>query len=164
MTRASRFLWLDWAQGEILEASPNRLTAKHNGYRKLDLTHQRTVELNSPDSWIITDTIFPIPSPRNTQYAVRLHWLLPDWPWQLDETALRIQSPHGWVTIEIESETLLSPSLARAGELLAGEGAVEPHSGWYSPTYGRKDPALSFAVSAQAKSRVNLTTTWHFPE
>lgn len=50
MTRAGRFLWLDWAQAEVLErllapdGSLLRIVARHNGYRRLGVIHERTLE------------------------------------------------------------------------------------------------------------------------
>jgi hypothetical protein len=49
MTRSGRFLYLDWAQGQMLErtqapdGSMESMTAAHNGYRRLGITHKRRV-------------------------------------------------------------------------------------------------------------------------
>ena len=42
MTRAGRFLWLDWAQARLAPAE-SALTADHNGYRQFGVFHKRTV-------------------------------------------------------------------------------------------------------------------------
>jgi len=166
MTKARRFLWLDWAQAKFIEPpTPTLLVVEHDGYKKLGVIHKRLVEISSQDTWTITDTIspdwrYPI---RKRQFAIRLHWLLPDWVWRLEGTTLGLKSPHGWVTIKIKGESELHPNIARAGELLHGEGPVKPHRGWASPTYGEKEPALSFSVSTYASPPVTLTSTWIFP-
>ncbi len=50
MTWAGRFLWLDWAQGQVLsresaaDGSLEQMTAYHDGYRRAGVIHQRSVE------------------------------------------------------------------------------------------------------------------------
>ena len=89
--------------------------------------------------------------------------MLPDWDWELEDTTLRLNSPHGTVTLDVGSTCLLTPSIARAGELLIGEGPIEPHRGWVSPTYNYKIPALSFAITTQAVPPITLVSKWDFP-
>ena len=163
MTPASRFLWLDWAQAEIIENSTQRIAARHDGYAKLGLTHTRRVELSSANSWRVADRISPGQPSGSKEHQFRLHWLLPDWPWKLDGAALRLQSPYGTIAIAIESPDELLVSLARGGELLAGEGDVPPQRGWVSPTYSEKHPALSMAALTRA-AEANFTTIFKFPE
>jgi hypothetical protein len=160
MTPAGRFLWLDWAQAEVIEHTPTHAIAQHNGYRRLGITHRREVEVTGPDSWKVTDSIS---SSKPKPCRARLHWLLPDWPWKLDASSLELDSPLGVVKIFVACDQELEPSLARAGELLHGSGEVEPTRGWFSPTYAHKTPALSFVIKAEAPSPINLITTWEFP-
>ncbi len=169
MTRAGRFLWLDWAQAQILVSTPTRLVAEHNGYRRLGLLHRRAVEVINKGNWLIADTVLPDNSQlsiANYQLLIRLHWLLPDWPWELDRSTIRLQSPHGQVSLAITTPDNIEPhlSLARAGELLHGSGNVEPYRGWASPTYAQKTPALSFALEIESDLPVNLESRWTFPD
>jgi hypothetical protein len=53
-------------------------------------------------------------------------------------------------------------SLARAGQNLAGPGAASPLSGWYSPTYGLKLPALSLTLTIQTRPPVQLVSQFLF--
>ncbi len=59
MLRAGRFLWLDWAQAEVLayemdeEGHIRRLVAEHNGYRRLGALHQRMLE--ATEFWLAGD-------------------------------------------------------------------------------------------------------------
>ena len=68
MTRAGRFLWLDWAQAEILAHEVDdqvqilRVTAEHDGYRRLGALHQRTL-LRQPTAWKVTDAFIPYGQP-----------------------------------------------------------------------------------------------------
>ena len=161
MTKAGRFLWLDWAQAKVVGTpTPIRVAAEHDGYKKLGITHQRTVEVTPKDTCIITDTLSAI---RNSPFAIRLHWLLPDWDWKLENTTLRLKSPHGWISLEVSGDSELRSDLARAGELLFGEGQPEPTRGWVSPTYNFKNPALSFAVTTNTNLPLTLVSKWEFP-
>ncbi|MEK6220789.1 MAG: heparinase II/III family protein [Chloroflexota bacterium] len=164
MTPAGRFLWLDWAQAQVMENSPTKLTAQHDGYRKFNLIHTRSVEIKA-GNWQITDEITPAKpgKPIAKNLPIRLHWLLPDWPWVLDSNQLKIQSPHGWIRLQITSDQPLEFSLARAGELLHGTGEIPANRGWASPTYAVKKPVLSFAIESQLTGPLSITTTFSFP-
>ena len=51
MTKVGQFLWLDWAQAEVLDLGEveggglNWIVAQHDGYRKMKLAHRRTVSV-----------------------------------------------------------------------------------------------------------------------
>lgn len=160
MTAAGRFLWVDWAQAETLNRSPSRISAQHFGYKHFGITHTRTVDLMLPDTYIITDSIT---SYQDIQTDVRVHWLLPDWLWELDNARLRLHSPRGTMAVRIESEHPLTASLARGGEAIKGKSDAQPHRGWVSPTYGQKIPAISFAVMTHAPLPVTITSRFIFP-
>jgi len=181
MTLVGRFLWLDWAQASVVpgdeSASRKRthLVAEHNGYRYLGLTHQRTVIAKDEAVWIIEDRLLFTDPKRATKYlpfSTRLHWLLPDWPWQIKEAENRVeislQSSYGRVRLLIQGaeqsgygETI-SPLLVRAGETLYGSEDPNPTWGWISPTYGSKIPALSFSGTEQAYQPLTLVSIWRF--
>ena len=87
MSRASRFLYLDWARGrkkKSIESNPailGRETGQHNGYRKLGIRHERTVTVFNDEHWEVEDSLLRVKGkPRKHTY--RLHWLLPDWNYQ----------------------------------------------------------------------------------
>lgn len=181
MLRAGRFLWLDWAQAEIMEHVNNeeedseRIVARHNGYRQLGIIHERALERVGANSWHITDRLVPSSAgnSRSQQFhTARLHWLLPDWPWELAGTHLILQSPYGSISIGVtvgqtnpgETNDELKANLFRAGETIAGEGSTQPTLGWYSPTYGQKESALSFTITAAGKLPIQLRTVWLLPE
>ena len=189
MTRAGRFLWLDWAQGEVLEQNRNargagkRIVAQHDGYRRLGVLHQRAAE-HGEARWVITDSLVPASKAeaalivQNSPFRIRLHWLLPDWAWDIENvqdkfgTEIRIESPYGWITLRVQfsPETAQSGGnhahevcLIRAGELLYGSGSVSPILGWASRNYSYKEPALSFAVETESPLPVKMITEWIFP-
>lgn len=170
MTRAGRFLVLDWFPAysksllEVDEDISGRVIARHRGYR--GVRHERTVTIYADERWQVQDNLLTWPG---RVRSFRLHWLLPDWPWQLEEREkgleLRIQSPHGPVRLLISCEHK-SPaiSLARAGELVHGEGRPLPFEGWASPTYGQKVPALSLNVELKAPHGVQFLSEFVFPK
>jgi hypothetical protein len=173
MTSAGRFLYLDWAQAGVLkregagDGSWERVVARHDGYQRLGAIHQRSVIAYQDERWIIEDQLLPASrSPLTTPHTARLHWLLPDWKWKVNDSRLtiEIQSPYGWVELAVSCRlTASSLQLVRAGELLHGAGETSSTWGWVSPTYGVKTPALSFVVTAVGELPLTLTTEWRFP-
>jgi hypothetical protein len=170
MRRVSRFLYLDWAQTKITTQSANRIDAYHTGYQRLGVRHERSVEIGENERWVISDRLQVIKNPRKRAFTFRLHWLLPDWGWKLENMdrgcVLVLDSPHGEVTIQITLQPDgLQPvtSLVRAGEILAGERDFQPWEGWCSPTYGVKNPALSLAMDIVSTSTVHFTTEFILP-
>ena len=51
MTRAGKFLWLDWAQAQVERCSPQEISAHHNGYRHLGLLHHRSLRPGDHGGW-----------------------------------------------------------------------------------------------------------------
>jgi hypothetical protein len=133
---------------------------EHNGYKKFGVIHQRSVELTSGLIWEITDKIV---ATHGNLTDIRLHWLLPDWVWEIANTTLRLKSPHGWIVLDIQGTCPLNTSITRAGELLSGSGPFQTHHGWVSRTYNEKSPALSFAITTRATPPVTLVSKWEFP-
>lgn len=168
MTRAGRFLWLDWAQAKVLDRQTNEnddlisITAQHDGYRKMKLTHQRRIQVNAEDTWEVQDKLM---GKTSKPIQARLHWLLPDWKWEFAENTLSLQSPHGLILITLQSPGgQPSYSLIRQGEVLLGGAKADPILGWFSPTYGLKEAALSFVIDLHARAPLTLTTNWTLPQ
>jgi hypothetical protein len=165
MQRAGRFLWLDWAQARLLEASPERLSAEHDGYRRLGITHRRTVTRLSPDRWQVVDMLTQAGSTTGP-LTFRLHWLLPDRPYTLEGHSLRLDLPAGRVTLHLSilepAESPFSISFIRAGQALAGPPPDSPLLGWVSPTYSVKTPALSLVLMVEAQPPLRLASEFLF--
>jgi len=169
MRRTGRFLWLDWAQGKVISTRQTRdgklvsASASHDGYQHLGVIHRREVSTEAMH-WVVIDHLSQI-SKTTKMLRARLHWLLPDWPWQVDTQELRIKSPKGSVEISIGVSVGDNYELqvVRAGELLHGSGPAEAILGWASPTYGVKVPALSFIVDLQGKPPLTITSTFTLP-
>jgi len=181
MTRAGRFLYLDWvnayrhggSEGDpaILQQVRGRYWNLRRAYR-----HTRRAAVFADDHWRITDEVLPLrwlaTSLIVRPSTYRLHWLLPDWEWKagIRESAfeLRLKSPHGWVTLTIRDGSPMTDggsriTLVRAGETVYGSGAADPIRGWISPTYGVKLPALSLAVETRSTNEVQFISEVLFP-
>ncbi len=180
MLSAGRFLWLDWAQARLLDApggQVEKITAQHNGYRRLGVLHRRTLVHLAPGRWQVEDHLLPsrpwqTNRPRNPVYpfTFTIHWLLPDWPWELDGQALTLALPGGGrVRLALSASIpkhpqaqVIPPSLVRAGRTLAGSHNLSPVRGWFSPTYGMKIPALSLSLEIISPLPCALISEWEF--
>jgi hypothetical protein len=177
MTRAGRFLVLDWASAyskNIIESDENilgRARAYHRGYH--GIKHERTVTVYQDERWVVEDKLT---ARSRSTHVHRLHWLLPDYEWEIGNREypsgtmsgidLRLKSPHGWITLSINSSfnfQLSTLSLVRAGELIYGQRDVQPYEGWVSRIYGQKSPALSFAFEVTSAYHTTFTSEFIFP-
>jgi hypothetical protein len=189
MTRAGRFLWLDWAQARVLayqlaeDGTLNSLTVQHDGYRRAGVHHRRKVS-KQDYGWQVYDELLSsgnLKSNKTLTHA-RLHWLLPNWPWEMSgegddghltrSYTIQVKSTYGWIQLRVRiqqensSQSLPISSniqLVRAGELLYGSGDISPIWGWFSPTYSQKIPALSFSIILNCYPPASLTSDWSFP-
>jgi hypothetical protein len=184
MFRAGRFLYLDWAQARVITAQtpPDgglvTLTAQHNGYRKIGVFHSRKVSTYDDGHWEVIDHL---EGPSGPVHNVRLHWLLPDWEYVIQDAQqvnnisgyeIRINSPFGWVSLKAGVSTSskdMRPTqtynfqLGRAGMLLYGSGTILPIAGWTSTTYGDKIPALACIFEISQSLPIDLKSEWILP-
>ena len=184
MQRAGRFLYLDWAQARIVasqstsEDGCESITAQHDGYRKIGVVHSRKLILHPDGHWEIRDQLDGTP---NHNHTARLHWLLPDWEYEVlgptiekgyPAYEIRLKSPRGWVRLKMGMMSLhenklprqaMKFQLARAGMSLVGTGPVLPITGWTSPTYGDKIPALACIIETNQTLPIELKSEWIFP-
>ena len=176
MTRSGRFLVLDWVNAyskNMIEADENissRVRAYHRGYH--NIKHERTVTVYQNERWAVEDKLTPGFTTYPLSHVYRLHWLLPDYEWKLEEqetgVSMKLNSPYGWITLSIHSSFIIHHSsflsLVRAGELIYGQRDVQPYEGWVSRTYGQKSPALSFVFEVTSDSLTTITSEFIFPE
>ena len=171
MTRGGRFMTLDWFPAysksvvPIDESVLGQVTGYHNGYPGVH--HERTVTVYVDECWIIEDKLIS-----DEPHTYRLHWLLPDWEWKVENREQRVEislnSPQGKVVLVLQTEPQLSNlhsllSFIRAGKVVYGERDAQPFEGWFSPTYGTKIPALSLAFEVQSEQTIKFTTEFIFP-
>ncbi len=164
MLRAGRFLWLDWAQAEVLgyemddQGSLKWVSTEHHGYRKLGLIHQRKVS-SLANGWLVTDAIAPWDNLREGTCQVELTWLLQDWAWSLeDECRLYFSGPD--LGVELKLEGLSQINIIRAGQCLLGNIQPKPTWGWISTTYAKKEPALMLVGTCSGALPIKLQSTF----
>jgi hypothetical protein len=184
MRRAGRFLYLDWAQARVIatqtapDGSFETLTAQHNGYRKMGVLHSRKVIACDDGHWEVIDHL---EGPSGPIHTIRLHWLLPDWKYEIQDVTernnlpgydIRINSPYGWISLKVGTSSYSKDiypiqtnifQLVRAGTLLYGSGTISPITGWTSPTYGDKIPALACILEISQSLPIELKSEWIFP-
>jgi hypothetical protein len=165
MTRAGRFLWLDWSAGTIAKKQ-SMLVGIHDAYRGLGIIHQRTVQFVEPNRWMIEDEMHPNAKPHSQIQTYQIQWLLPDWNWEFsgDSVVITRQNQRVTLTINAEQSELVEKFLCRAGHLIAGDGRCLPQQGWFSPTYAVKEPAMSFCVGFRGKLPLTITSDWLLEE
>lgn len=158
MTQAGRFLYLDWAQGEILGIwQANGLQAaagRHDGYSERGVIHQRTLVLIDDHLLIVIDDLLG-----SGLFSAELAWLLPDSPWKVDRDILQIQAQAGPFSIQT-SGPIQDLHLVRAGERVYGPTDYRPETyyGWYSPTYAHKVAALHWRVTLEGRGPLRVET------
>jgi hypothetical protein len=172
MTRAGKFLWLDWAQAARLPSERGRLdefVASHNGFARVGFTHRRRLSLKKADTWWVEDFILPN-GPERKAVHICLHWLIREFPWELTQKHLILSTSAGRVnlltSIDVEdTRTVVEKEyrqIIRAGKTVIGRGEEDPTLGWYSPTYDLKIPAISYRTMITAVPPVRLVSEWTF--
>ncbi len=177
MTRAGRFMTLDWfpAYAKTVIDSDERILQKMIAwYKTRRLRHERTVTVYMDGHWLVADKLV---TPGKAAHTFRLHWLLPDWEWEINGTGIgnretgiviRFKSPYGLVTLRMLPDHQIQASdcqltIVRAGEVLHGPGPALPFEGWVSRTYGQKTPALSLALTCTATQTITFISEFAFP-
>ena len=178
MTRVGRFLYVDRAEAEIVSQKRGKddsllgITASHDGYRQLGIHHQRAVTAHQNGRWSIEDSLKNLHQKTlETFQDFRLHWLLPDWDFELlhSDCGVKVLSPFGWISLVVHVSGDSIPfeprvSIIRAGEIIQSTGTHSPVWGWVSPTYGVRQPALSVGFNLRGKIPVIFRTEWRFPD
>lgn len=165
MTRAGKFLWLDWAQAQVQNCTSESITALHNGYRKLGLLHRRTLQKGNSNSWVITDELLPLRESLGEVTAI-VNWLVPDWPFEASRDNVSLHSPLGDFSLKFSLIGLASNAfldIFKAGQSLISAEKDE-HLGWYSPTYGVKCPALSIQMKIVQPAPIQVQSIFLLPD
>ena len=100
MTRASRFLWLDWSKAKISTNNPIILNGIHDGYIKAGIIHKRKLENKPEEGWLITDKLIQVSGKKNPR-SILLNWLLPDWQFIVEGNAIYLNPPFGNMRFEL---------------------------------------------------------------
>lgn len=153
MLHAGRFLWLHWDQARWIQEEcrlPNVLTAEHNGYHRIGISHRRRLEWLQPGRWEVTDWVGVLQ--KTKEHRLTLQWLVMDGEWAVEEDRLTVIGKHEQVTLAVHAQNggeikALERRLVRGGITLHGKDNGLQNEGWYSPTYGKLVPALSYQVT-----------------
>jgi hypothetical protein len=163
MLRAGRFLWLDWAKSKIAAFTPNSINGTHDGYLKSGVIHQRKLEGQPENGWLITDKLIQVNGKKLKKF-IRLNWLVPDWPYEMQDNFITFNLPIGVMRLELFTRAgILADGLniIQSGKSLLGlEDSV--NHGWISPTYGVKIPALSIQYSVSGLLPIEISTRFSF--
>jgi asparagine synthase (glutamine-hydrolysing) len=156
MKMASRFTWVDWAGGKVLQQNVNLWQGEHDGYTHLSdpVTHKRTVLMLDDDCWLVLDHLN---GKQLHHYA--LHWLFCDGEFGVQQLAAAHK------VLLTYSDSLLSDSriYIQMG-LVEGSGnfsvvRADPKStrGWRSKYYGQKEPAISTMLETDQSQAIFWT-------
>ncbi len=158
MTKGPRFMWFDWTKsrsfGRSASADGLRETWKgeHYGYRdRFGITHRRDIACDDDGCWHITDTL-----DGTGELSAVMSWHLPDMPIEDGDAAdrLRMRTPNGMVSIEVQSET---GSIEKT-EVLRGMSNEKACAGWESLYYGEKSPIHTWRVHLRGALPIRVTT------
>ncbi len=138
MTSLSRFTWINWANGRVLQQNANSWRGTHDGYLRLPkpARHTRSVLMLGDDRWLIIDHLN---AARTHHY--RLHWLLDNFPYTENPEQNSILLHTDSANIQVHTGLLDGDStfsIVRA--------APNSTRGWRSLYYGQKQPAISLAL------------------
>ncbi len=168
--RLTRFLHLGWRPAWsrlLLPSEAHRLGGLEARYRPHPhCLHTRTIWVHADERWEVQDHLQPR---RETDlHRYRLHWLLADGEWELQplerQAKLSLQLPIGRFEIRLEANAPLRLLVVRAGEVLWGEGQARPYEGWFSPSYGLLQPALSLSAEIEALGAATFRTEFGWIE
>ncbi len=166
MARVSRFLWLDQAQATWAKTGePETISAALNNYNRTGISHQRSLTAGI-NNFRVVDVLTPEEND-TAPHNYCLHWLLPDWQWQVNEGTLTLSHENLRVNLHVsvhntrtnEKDRNVDMSIIRAGVALTGQRQDEV-LGWESETYGEKHPVLSFSVTNTCVGPLRITSEW----
>jgi hypothetical protein len=160
MQRGGRFLWLDWDQARFLNRTRSSdgqleaLSAQRDGFRRLGVTHRRTVVRAGNFLWVVIDDLLG-----EGAHDMQLSWLLPDVDYKRSGDALSLAGPgQSWQIRWLGTPTIVG--LYRAGQLIEGQKVVRDptHLGWYAWTYAHKEPNLHWVASFEGQLPLQAQT------
>lgn len=166
MARAGRFLWLDWAQGQVIgrwrsdNGKVEVLTAEHMGYRHFGVVHRRTVIRAGDNLWLVADDVLG----EGTRVA-NVAWLMPDTTWNLEGPTMFVNFGVGRAAVTLE-HSQAAVAVYREGNFVGGKAVRNsvPVLGWRSTTYGVKTPALHLVAEIESPAPFRVLTWWAFED
>jgi hypothetical protein len=165
MDQHGTFRWRNWSSGEIVPDFQHEfLTGKHDGYKKLGITHKRKVINLGSNKWQVDDYL----SNKTLvleKHEYFVHWLIKDTTYELAASNRLIFAFEIFqLDLEITShQQQIELGVIRAGKCIHGNFLSDPNLGWYSPSYLIKYPALSIVGKINSQEKlIELTTKFTF--
>ena len=161
MKMVSRFTWVDWAQGKVLQHDEEKWQGEHDGYTHLPdpVTHKRTVLMLDDDRWLVVDHLN---GKQSHHYA--LHWLFCDGEFGVKQLAaahkvLLTYSDGAHRASELSESRVNIQMGLLDGESRFSVVRADPRStrGWRSKYYGQKEPAISAMLETDQPQAVFWT-------
>jgi hypothetical protein len=148
LEKAGRFLYLPWPRGTAQWSEAQQcFRASHDAYGA-DAQIMRAISSPQAGVFLVSDQIV-----LRQPSQVRLHWLLADADWKLDEAART-------VTTQLDGEKFTiswdSPARATAASLVRADPASA--RGWWSRHYLAVEPAVSFELLFDVATQLEVAT------
>jgi len=144
MSLLSRFTWVNWSKGKVLQHNERVWQGEHDSYKPV--SHRRTVMALDDDRWLVLDHLSD-----GEPHRYALHWLLDDFPFEQRDNGILLLLNGMKYKVQVG--------------MSAGKGEfsivrADPHStrGWRSRYYGHKEPAISLLLEANQPQ----VTFWTF--
>lgn len=156
MDKVGRFLWLPWAQATARYDETSRLgffaywEGEHNGYERLEYpaTHRRGILRLGDDHWLVLDEVRS-----EGQHDVRLHWLLADVPYRIEEAPVAARACLMLTMLTRSGDySVTIGSLGEFGHISQIRADGESTRGWRSAYYLERKPALSLTCEVRAST------------
>lgn len=116
--------------------------------------------MKSEKNWQVIDHLYKMKAAKDA-IPFDLHWLVPDWEFEILENGVKLHAPFGALRISVANKTANAKTdlvIFRGGVSVNKKETERPLLGWYSPTYGVKLPALSILFKFNQKLPAILTT------
>lgn len=151
----SRFLWLPWPTGRLLEFTDCSCTAEHDAYDRepWQISHRRKVQLTQDGDWVVKDDL-----EGEGPHKVVLRWHLEDLDWEVSTDDCSLVAGLEGNTIQI---SILAPHDATF-KLSKGIEAKDRIVGWKSEHYGERSPRPTLEVGMTTHLPVTLVTRVNF--
>ena len=161
MTDAGKFMWLDLDEARIISRNEAYISAEHNGFRRQNLKHRRTVR-PIENGFSVADDVIPMAKEENTEHIYRFHWLLPNQSFKYKKGVLVLDR----IRMGFSSDLNFNLRIVRAGFCIFNSGEEtgeqdfreDQRCGWYSPTYNEKEAALSIIVTCKGQAPFHFDT------
>jgi len=113
------------------------LTAEHNGYHRIGISHRRRLEWLEPGQWEVTDWVSSLKNSK--EHRLTLQWLIMEGEWTVEEDRLMVIGKRGKVSLTVRAQNgdkidTLERRLVRGGMTLYGKDNGLENEGCISPT------------------------------